>query len=107
MKHGVSQADIWNLVRVLKFVPKREVLEETGMKTKNLKLGPFTNDIFKKDDKHYITLFVIAKDASGKPQVLEPEKCERWEWFSWEKLPKPLFLPLKNLRKQKFDPFKY
>lgn len=84
---------------------KREVLEETGMKIKNLKLGPFTNDIFKKDGKHYITLFVIAKYASGKPQVLEPQKCERWEWFSWDKLPKPLFLPLKNLRKQRFNPF--
>jgi len=36
---------------------------------------------------------------------MEPEKCEKWEWFEWEKLPKNLFLPFKNLKKQGFHPY--
>jgi len=85
---------------------KREVLEETGIKIKNIKLGPFTNDIFKKEGKHYVTLFLIADYDSGKVRVMEPDKCEKWRWFGWNKLPKPLFLPIQNLLKQKFNPFK-
>jgi len=37
---------------------------------------------------------------------MEPEKCEKWEWFKWDKLPQPLFLPVKNAIKQGFNPFK-
>jgi 8-oxo-dGTP diphosphatase len=85
---------------------KREVLEEAGIKVKNLMFGPYTNDIFKKEGRHYITLFVIADFASGKTKVLEPLKCEKWDWFSWEELPSPLFLPIKNLLKKNFSPFK-
>jgi 8-oxo-dGTP diphosphatase len=36
---------------------------------------------------------------------MEPEKLEKWEWFKWENLPSPLFLPIKNLKKQNFYPF--
>jgi len=85
---------------------KREVLEETGIKIKNIKLGPFTNDIFKKEGKHYVTLFLIADYSSGKVRVMETDKCEKWEWFEWDNLPKPPFLPIQNLLKQKFNPFK-
>ncbi|RLJ07409.1 MAG: DNA mismatch repair protein MutT [Candidatus Aenigmatarchaeota archaeon] len=85
---------------------RREVREEVGIEIKNLKMGPFTNDIFKKEGKHYVTLFVISEYKSGEVRVMEPDKCERWEWFEWKKLPKPLFLPIRNLLKQGFDPFK-
>ena len=85
---------------------KREVLEEAGIKIKNIKLGPFTNDIFKKEGKHYVTLFLISDYDSGKVRVMEPDKFEKWGWFEWGKLPKPLFLPIQNLLKQKFNPFK-
>jgi 8-oxo-dGTP diphosphatase len=84
----------------------REVKEEVGIEIKNLRMGIFTNDIFKKEKKHYITLFVIADYSFGTAKVMELEKCERWDWFEWNKLPKPLFLPIKNLLKQKFNPFK-
>jgi len=83
---------------------RREVLEETGIKIKNIRLGTFTNDIFKKERKHYITLFIVAEYDSGDARVMEPEKCERWKWFNWDKLPKPLFLPIQNLLKQKYNP---
>jgi 8-oxo-dGTP diphosphatase len=84
---------------------KREVLEETGLSIKNLRLGPYTNDIFEKENKHYVTLLVVADYDSGDLKLAEPERCQKWEWFDWEKLPSPLFLPLQNLLKRKYNPF--
>jgi 8-oxo-dGTP diphosphatase len=84
---------------------KREVFEETGIKIKNIKTVTFTNDIFKEEEKHYITLFLVAEYDSRKIRVMEPEKCEKWEWFEWSNLPQPLFLPIQNLLKQGFNLF--
>lgn len=81
---------------------RREVLEETGLEIENLRRGPFTNDIFETAAKHYVTLFVIADCVGGTLEVKEPHKCERWQWFSWQDLPEPLFLPNQNLVKQGF-----
>lgn len=83
---------------------RREVWEEAGIRIRNARMGPYTNDIFKQEHKHYITLFVLSDYGYGEVQVREPEKCERWEWFSWENLPSPLFLPIKNLKKNGFHP---
>jgi 8-oxo-dGTP diphosphatase len=85
---------------------RREVEEETGLKIKNLKSGPFTNDIFEKERRHYVTLFVVSEYDSGELQNLEPDKCERWDWFGWDNLPEPLFVPFQNLLKQGYSPFK-
>jgi 8-oxo-dGTP diphosphatase len=80
---------------------KREVFEETGIHIKNIRTGTFTNDIFREDQKHYVTLFVISEYNKGALELKEPEKCEKWDWFFWNELPEPKFLPLKNLLKQK------
>ena len=77
----------------------REVLEETGLLIRNIQRVTFTNDIFMDEGRHYVTLFMTA-NADGAPRVLEPEKCEQWNWFGWDELPAPLFLPLENLRAQ-------
>ena len=82
----------------------REVLEETGLEIENIRRGPYTNDIFTAAGKHYVTLFLIADAAGGSLDVREPEKCEKWDWFDWKKLPEPKFLPLANLVKQGYDP---
>ena len=80
----------------------REVLEETGVRIKNLRCGPYTNDIFEDEGKHYVTLFVIADYDSGTPEVKEPHKCEKWEWSEWPPKLQPHFLPIKNLLRQDF-----
>ena len=85
---------------------RREVLEETGLVVSNLRLTTYTNDMFVTEHKHYVTLFVVADCPSGEPRRLEPTKCAGWEWFSWDNLPRPLFLPIQNLLKQGFDPFR-
>ena len=85
----------------------REIEEETGLKIELIDKIPIavTNDFFP-ENKHYITLFIRAKWISGEPGIKEPEKCEEWGWFSWDNLPQPLFIPIQNLIKQNFNPFK-
>ena len=84
---------------------EREIAEEIGVKVKNIHFsGAVTNDFFEKEDKHYITLFMICDYDSGEVKVLEPHKSECWEWFSWDKLPEPLFIPVKNLQESGFNP---
>jgi len=85
---------------------KRETLEETGLVLNEFIKGDYTNDIFVKEDKHYITLFMITDLKEGEPEIKEPEKCEEWQWFEWSKLPENLFLPIQNLLKDNFNPFK-
>jgi 8-oxo-dGTP diphosphatase len=81
---------------------RRELMEETGLTIDTLRYGPFTNDFFEAEEKHYVTLFVIADRTTGEPMVREPDKCERWDWFPWAQLPTPRFLPILNLLKQNF-----
>ncbi len=85
----------------------REVMEETGVSITNIQFATATNDIFEKESKHYITIFMIADYKSGEVQNMEPEKCERWEWFEWnpDTFPSPLFVPLQNLVKSGCVPF--
>jgi 8-oxo-dGTP diphosphatase len=84
---------------------RREVWEETGLRLGDLRPGPYTNDIFIEAGKHYVTLFVLATYVGGEAEVREPDKCERWDWFDWNNLPQPLFLPIENLLKLGFKPY--
>ena len=79
---------------------RREVKEETGLEIKNIRFKAITNDMFKNEDKHNITIFMISDWLSGEPRVMEPNKCEEWKWISKDNIPEPLFLPLINLRKR-------
>jgi len=83
----------------------RETREEAGIEITNIKLGPYTENIHQDADIHDITFFLIADHKSGEPQIMEPDKCACWQWFDWDKLPQPLFLPIQNLLKQGFNPF--
>jgi len=82
---------------------RRETYEEAGIQIKNVRLATVTNDII--HDKHYITLFLISEYCSGEAKIMEPDKFDVWDWFSWSELPGPLFLPLDNLKNSGFDPF--
>ena len=86
----------------IKACARREIFEETGIRIKNLRYGPYTNDIFETEGKHYVTLFILADYESGVPRVKEPHKCERWQWLPWPPEIEPHFLPIANLLKQNF-----
>lgn len=66
----------------------REILEETGLQVKNLRFLTATNDVLREDRKHYVTMFVVCERVSEEQEarVMEVDKCEGWEWISWEEL---------------------
>lgn len=68
---------------------KREVLEETGINVIELEFLQLLND--PRQDEHYIQINFLAKKWQGEPEVMEPEKCERWEWFKLDELPENIF----------------
>jgi len=45
-----------------------------------------TNDIMPQYGKHYITIFMVADWIEGEPENMEPEKCEGWDWISFDQL---------------------
>lgn len=80
----------------------KEVLEETGLKIKKVRVAGITNDIFKEEGKHYITIWVISHWQSGKPKIMEPDKFLDLDWRNFDTLPSKLFLPWKQLLKSNF-----
>ena len=79
----------------------REVWEETGLRITKVKRADFTNDFYPETQKHYITLFYeVEYEAKEEPKVCEPDKCERWEWFSVDNLPDNMMRPITNLLSQ-------
>ncbi|CAG8111510.1 unnamed protein product [Penicillium salamii] len=93
----------------------RETLEETGLETRDPRYLNATNSVFQAENKHYITIFIGAVCEEGaEPKLLEPEKCEKWEWVSWDELKtfgqagsefegRELFLPVTSLFEQRPD----
>lgn len=76
---------------------RREVLEETGLVLDRVIPGPWTEDHFPAENKHYLTLLMLGTCPLGDPQCLEPHKCAGWHWCQIDHLPTPLFTPLRNL----------
>lgn len=84
---------------------EREILEETSLHIHDLKEGPYVNNFFGEDGRHYITLFVTAKVGNGaQAELMEPDKCFEWRWCDKGSLPEPLFPPLKSYL-DRFDLF--
>lgn len=100
-----GKLDIWEN---LKDCAKRETREETGLEVELIDENPIaiTNDMFFKDEKHYVTLYFRARYISGEPRIMEPEKCGEWKWFKWGYFPNNLFLCVDNLIKTGYNPLK-
>jgi 8-oxo-dGTP diphosphatase len=84
----------------------REVKEETGLELTNIRFFHATNDIMKTEEKHFVTIFMVADqvDPGEVPKNLEPNKCEGWDAYTVEDLiehESQLFLPLANLLREK------
>jgi len=54
------------------------------------------NNLFRKERKHYITLFFYANYRDGAVTNVEPTKQGPWKWVSPETLPKKSFGGLKK-----------
>lgn len=75
----------------------REVEEEVGIRIESPEFIAITNDFFKEEEKHYISIFMKAKYQGCKVQNMEPHLSKEWCWYNINQLPKNLFLPLKSL----------
>ena len=70
---------------------RREVEEETWIKTGRLELMSVNNDMA--DDAHFVTIGLLCRDFEGEPRVNEPDEITEWKWFPLGALPEPLFPP--------------
>jgi 8-oxo-dGTP diphosphatase len=76
----------------------RETQEETGLIISSPKVFAITNDVFEKEHKHYVSIFLKAEYPRNQEiQIMEQNKVVSWQWFSLHSLPEPLFLPLEHL----------
>lgn len=79
---------------------RRELMEEVGALEMEIidKEFPFAvvSESFDKQ-KRYTVVFIRAKYYGGKIENLEPDKNVGWNWYSWDKLPKPLFSGIRYL----------
>jgi len=80
---------------------RRETREECGIEIENVRFQLLSN-VMKYAPKHYVHIGLIADWKSGEPIVLEPEKCEEWGWYDFDKLPQPMF----EMSKQAIDAYK-
>lgn len=74
---------------------RREVLEETDLKIKEIKAISISNDIV--SDAHFVTLGFLCKDFEGAPKVMEPDEITEWQWFDLNNLPEPIFPPSQKI----------
>ena len=75
---------------------RRELVEETGLVAAVPRVVAETRDIFPSGD-CWLTRWVVMDWVSGEPEVLEPDEQDSWGWYSWDRLPGPLFLPMASL----------
>lgn len=70
--------------------------QATGLQISQLSSGPVTNNIFGGQNLHTVTLYVLAGKCEG-------NETDGWQWFDWQQLPQPLFLPVQLLVTQSRD----
>ena len=71
----------------------REVYEETGLTLQECAQAGWTTEDHPELECRTVTLYHLAGWGSwyGEPVVMEPNKCESWEFFDTDNLPTPMF----------------
>jgi len=83
---------------------RREAEEETGVKVDGLIFSSIIND--PEGGTHWIHVNFVAGNLDPRPVVTEPEKFEKWEFFSPDQLPE-CFGPHKKIIELFFQGQKY
>lgn len=68
----------------------REVLEEAGIEVGPLRFLCVRNAT-QYAPKHYVEIAFVTEWKAGEPEVREPDKVDRWDWYALDALPSPLF----------------
>jgi 8-oxo-dGTP diphosphatase len=74
----------------------REAAEETGLAVRSATFVGVTNDVFD-EERHYVTLWFLADGVSGEAVLTATYEMSELRWFGRNKLPDPLFPPLRRL----------
>ncbi len=71
----------------------REIKEELNLDIHDPRVVAITNNLetYREEGIHYISVILLADDFSGKPEIMEPDKCEEWLWCDPYNLPEPHF----------------
>lgn len=69
---------------------RRELAEECGVEVENINFH-FVANVTKYAPKHYVHIGLMTDWKSGEPKILEPNRCESWDWYDLDDLPDPLF----------------
>ena len=68
---------------------RRETAEELGLKVGPLDLLCLVDLIDPPAGTHWVSPVYLAREWSGEPHLVEPDKHERFEWFALDALPEP------------------
>lgn len=83
---------------------KREVLEETGITLRNVRVLCVNQDII--ETAHFVTIGMYSEEFDSDPRVTEPDEIIEWQWFDLDAPPTPLYFPsakiLQNYKQKKF-----
>jgi 8-oxo-dGTP diphosphatase len=81
-----GKVDGWN---TLEQTAVTELAEETGLVADTVTALPLiTDDRFEEMDRRFINhYFLVTVTDDPRPQRLEPDKCEQWDWFDPYDLP--------------------
>ncbi|CAI9779265.1 unnamed protein product [Fraxinus pennsylvanica] len=86
----------------------REIKEETGLDITEIEFLTVTNNVLSEPKPIQliaILMRAVMADPEQTPINLEPEKCDGWDWYDWDNLPKPLFYPLETFVLRGLNPF--
>lgn len=72
----------------------RELKEETDLDLISAEIASISNE--RADTAHYVTLGFKATEWRGEVKTMEPEEIIRWEWFSFDELPKNIYAPTRK-----------
>lgn len=80
----------------------REVKEETDIELddKIVEIPFWSFDSYPGIDRDFITLYFASEWPLKVPQITEPKKCTKWEFFPWNNLPENVFCGLPELQKK-------
>lgn len=88
------------------YLEYKELLEESAIRASQQETGviitdvtflAITNDMPGVQKKHAVTIWMAGRYVSGTPAMNTAHEMSTVDWFSWDALPEPLFLPFEHL----------
>ena len=53
--------------------------------------------VFHNVEEEYLNIYFTCKKYTGKPTIMEPDKCDDMQWFNINKLPENIILNFRNV----------